>query len=504
MKTEVVFQLEGAPWPALLVTLGGVIEDANSAAQAFFGARLEAKEFSAIGEGETAASGFLALCQQLSTPIMPLKFRARDGNVTTFHTAISVLNLGGTRYCLFQLYPLTLVGGAAAGKPAEARGASIEINAVQKQKLDCAMQLTRTVALDFNNALTTILGHGSYVIGQMENNHKWRFSLGEIEKAAEKAAEIANDLASFSLEEKDKKSQVEGNLNVLMRRAVQLFQTSNGKNIVWSEKFEKQMYTVHFEEAKLQQAFVKILENAVEAIGGGPQLNGQISVQTRNVDVTDRTQDGVVQLTRGAYVCVEIADDGCGIEVSALSRVFEPFFTTKEGHRGLGLAWVYGIVSNHGGGVAMTSQPGQGTSVRVYLPAVKKIVEDRHLVDAKLSGEGTILFVDDEDMLVALGQMLLSTAGYKVLTANSAERALEVFEQNREPIHLLITDMVMPKMNGRELIHRVKKSYPETRIICSTACVRTATTVQHFNLLSKPFTAQELLRLVKTAFATAN
>jgi two-component system cell cycle sensor histidine kinase/response regulator CckA len=209
-------------------------------------------------------------------------------------------------------------------------------------------------------------------------------------------------------------------------------------------------------------------------------------------------------LTRGAYVCVEIADDGCGIDVSALPRVFEPFFTTKEGHRGLGLAWVYGIVSNHGGGVAMTSQPGQGTSVRVYLPAVKKIVEDRHLVDEKLSGEGTILFVDDEDMLVALGQMLLSSAGYKVLTANSAERALEVFEQIREPIHLLITDMVMPKMNGRELIHRVRKSYPETRIICSTACVRTATTVQHFNLLSKPFTAQELLRLVKTAFAAAN
>jgi CheY-like chemotaxis protein len=338
----------------------------------------------------------------------------------------------------------------------------------------------------------------------MEQNHKWRFSLGEVEKAAERASEIANDLASFSLEEKDKKSQVEGNLNILVRRAVQILQTSNGKNIVWSEKFEKEMYTVHFEEAKLQQAFVKILENAVDAIGGNTQVNGQITVETRNVDVTERRQDGLVQLTRGAYVCVEISDDGCGIETSALPRIFEPFFTTKEGHRGLGLAWVYGIVTNHGGGVAVTSQAGQGTSVRVYLPAVKKIATERHVSHENLSGEGTILFVDDEDMLVALGQMLLSSAGYKVLTANSAERALEVFERTKEPIHLLITDMVMPKMNGRELIHRVNKSYPQTRIICSTACVRTASTVQHFNFLSKPFTAQELLRLVKSALDAAN
>jgi two-component system cell cycle sensor histidine kinase/response regulator CckA len=504
MKTEVVFQLEGASWPAFLVTPAGAVEDANPAAQAFFGDRLEPKEFSAIADEETGSSGFLALCHQLPTPVMALKFRGRDGDVTTFNTSIAPLTLGNQRYFLFQLYPLSILAPNATAKPVETRNTSVEVNAAQKQKLDCAMQLTRTVALDFNNALTSILGHSSYVLTQMEHNHKWRFSLGEVEKAAERASEIANDLASFSLEEKDKKAQIEGNLNVLVRRAVQIFQTSNDKNIVWSEKFEKEMYTVHFEEAKLQQAFVKILENAVDAIGGGAQVNGQITVVTRNVDVTERCQDGLVQLTRGAYVCVEINDDGCGIEPPALPRIFEPFFTTKEGHRGLGLAWVYGIVTNHGGGVAVTSQPGQGTSVRVYLPAVKKIAAERHVSHENLSGEGTILFVDDEDMLVALGQMLLSSAGYKVLTANSAERALEVFEKTKEPIHLLITDMVMPKMNGRELIHRVNKSWPQTRVICSTACVRTASTMQHFNFLSKPFTAQELLRLVKSALDSDN
>jgi two-component system, cell cycle sensor histidine kinase and response regulator CckA len=504
MKADVIFQLENAPWPAFLVAPGGALEDINPAAQTFFGERLQTREFSALGEGETSSTSFISLCERLNSPLLPLKFRGRDGTVTTFLTTISSLTLSTQKYYLFQLFPKPGAATSSTGTSGDAKGGSIEINAVQKQKLDCAMQLTRTVALDFNNALTTILGHASYVLAQLEPNHKWRFSLGEIEKASEKASEIANDLAVFSLEDKDRRSQVEGNLNVLVRRAVQLFQTGDRKDVVWSQKFEKQVFTVHFDEAKLQQAFVKILENAVEAIATTSQVNGQISVQTRNVDVTDRVQDGSVQLARGAYVCVEITDDGKGIEESALPRIFEPFFSTKEGHRGLGLAWVYGIVSNHGGGVAVTSQPGQGTSVRVYLPAVKKIVEEKHLSDQNLSGEGTILFVDDEDMLVALGQMLLTSAGYKVLTANSAERALEVFEKTPDPIHLLITDMVMPKMNGRELIHRVRKSYPQTRIICSTACVRTATTVQHYNFLSKPFTAQELLRLVKSALAAAN
>ena len=501
MKAEIVFQLENASWPAFLVTPTGVLEDMNAAAQALFGDRLKNREFAEIGEGETASSTFLAMCDNFTTPMMPLKFRNGDGKPVTFLTSIAALTLGSQKYLLFQLFPPP---GSAGWKAADGHTAFVEVNTLQKQKLDCAMQLTRTVALDFNNALTTVLGHASHLLGQMDSSHPWRFSLAEIEKAASKASGVANDLAAFSLEDKDKKSQVEGNLNVLMRRAVQLIQTGNRKNIVWSHKYEKQMYTAHFDESKLHQAFVKILENAVEAISDNPDVSGQITVQTRNVDVTDFVHDGAVRLIRGAYVCVEITDDGCGIETSAQSKIFEPFFTTKQGRRGLGLAWVYGIISNHGGGVAVTSQAGKGTSVRVYLPAMKKIVEEKPLVDESLAGEGTILFVDDEDMLVALGQMLLSTAGYKVLTANSAERALEVFERTQEPIHLMITDMVMPRMNGRELIQRVSGAYPKTRIICSTACMRTANTVQDYNFLSKPFTAQELLRRVKTALAVAN
>src|SRR5687768_4915186 len=174
MKAEIVFQLENASWPAFLVTPTGVLEDVNPAAQALFGDRLKSREFADIGEAETASSTFLAMCDNFTTPMMPLKFRNKEGKPAIFQTSISSLALGSQKYFLFQLFPVaTGASGAGAWKAVDGRSASVEVNAMQKQKLDCAMQLTRTVALDFNNALTTVLGHASYVLGQMENSDKW-------------------------------------------------------------------------------------------------------------------------------------------------------------------------------------------------------------------------------------------------------------------------------------------------------------------------------------------
>jgi CheY-like chemotaxis protein len=352
--------------------------------------------------------------------------------------------------------------------------------------------------LDFNNALTTILGHASFVLGQLEPGHRWRVSMAEIEKSAEKAAEIANQLALFSLEDKNKRSQIAGNLNALLRRAVQLFQTPDRENVIWSLQFENKLYSVSFDEAKMQQAFVKIIENAVEALD---DRGGQISVQTRNLELSEPTQDRTAPLAAGTYVCVEIKDDGRGIEPNDLPRVFEPFFTTKYGHRGLGMAWVYGIVTNHRGGVAISSSPKQGASVRIYLPATKKIIEEKVSLDDNLKGSETILFVDDEEMVARLGLMVLSSVGYKVLTAHNGEQALEVFARSDGKIDLLITDMVMPHMNGRELIEKVRALFPRTKIICSTACIRSLLNEDDISYLQKPFTAQGLLQKVRLAFA---
>ncbi len=293
-----------------------------------------------------------------------------------------------------------------------------------------------------------------------------------------------------------------GNLNQLLQRNVEMFQSAKlDKKVTWSQQLERKLYTAKFDEAKMQQALLKIMENSIEALG--PE--GRIILQTKNLDLTHPTQDRNAQLAVGSYICAEITDNGCGIEPDVLPRIFEPFFTTKRAskHRGLGLAWVYGIVTNHGGGVAVSSQPGSGTSVRVYLPADQKIVRDDIRNTADLTGDQTILMVDDEDLLLTMGQTILSAYGYRVLTANSGQKALDIISTSDQPIDLVITDLVMPNMSGRELVEHVRRLSPYTRIVCSSGYVRPTTEEQeHTGYLQKPFTSQDLLLKVKQALTT--
>ncbi|HEY3914413.1 MAG TPA: ATP-binding protein, partial [Verrucomicrobiae bacterium] len=373
-------------------------------------------------------------------------------------------------------------------------GTSVEANLAHKQKLDCALQMARSVALDFNNALTSILGHASLLLGKAEPGHPWRNSLTEIEKSAAKAAEIANDLAAFSRQEKDIRIQTVGNINTLLERTVEAFQTSIQKPVTLSLQLERKLFTATFDEAKMQQAIVKILENAVESISD----SGKINVLTRNLELTEPTQDRTAKLTPGNYVCVEITDTGSGIAADVMPRIFEPFFTTKgTRHRGLGLAWVYGIVTNHGGGVAVSNQPNPGTAVRLYLPANRRIVKEAPASPTDLSGTQTILFVDDEDLLLTMGQMVLSSFGYTVLTANSGQKALEIFTKSQKKIDLVITDLVMPNMSGRELSEHIHKAEPSMRILWCSGYVRSPDSQEAERYLQKPFTSQDLLRKVK-------
>jgi len=321
----------------------------------------------------------------------------------------------------------------------------------------------------------------------------------EVEKSAAKAAEIASDLAEFSRQEKVVRGQLAGNLNTVLQRCVETFQNSNQEPATWRLQLERRLFASKFDEAKIQQAFMKILENAVESFKGG----GRISVQTRNVELAEPTQDRNVKLAAGAYVCAEVSDNGEGIAPEVLPRVFEPFFTTKQApHRGLGLAWVYGIVTNHGGGVVVSSQPRAGTSVRVYLPAERDYVRDTGSFVGDLTGSQTVLMVDDEDLLLTMGDTILSGYGYTVYTANSGHKALDIISKSDKPIDLVITDLVMPVMSGRELVERIRQISPGTRILCATGYVGSGQHQDHTAYLQKPFTSQELLTRVKQALVT--
>ena len=357
------------------------------------------------------------------------------------------------------------------------------------------MQLIRTVALDFNNALTSILGHSSLLLAKSDQKSAQRGSLVEIEKSAQRAAEIANDLAAFSRQDKDTRTHTSGNLNDVLRRSVEVFKGTQPESLHWKLDLQSRLYGAKFDEAKMQQAFMKILENSVQAMEGF----GSIYVSTRNLDLAEPLKDGNVRLAPGSYICVEVADTGKGIPAETLPRIFEPFFTTKKdkGHRGLGLAWVYGIVTNHAGSVAVKSDVGKGTSVRVYLPAHKKVLVDQTTNLDDLSGHQTILMIDDEDLLLTMGEMVLSSFGYRVLTANSGVRALEIFSEKASEIDLVITDLVMPQMSGRELIERLRKQAPQLKVICASGFVRPPASEDQENYLQKPFASQDLLRKVK-------
>lgn len=508
MKPDFAFVLDQSAWPAFLVDDSGMVRRANSSAVAVFGTVMEGEPSLAASVWSPAnaltSEEYLLRLERSSASAMPLKFRVKGGTSAQFDTRVCAFHKDGKKYHLFQLFPET----AAAQPPApqEPRAVSTEPPRkpeaapapdalAQKQKLECALQLSRTVALDFNNALTTILGHTSLILSRIEPSHPWRASLVEVEKSAEKAAEIAQDLAEFSRQERDVRSQAPGNLNSVLRHAVDVFRTPELGHIRWDLQLERRLYTVVFDEAKMQQALVRVIENAVEALGP----NGQICVRTLNHTFPETVSGPGFSLAPGTYVCVEVVDNGCGVPQDVLPRVFEPFFTTKSDpkHRGLGLAWVYGIVTNHGGVVAIISPPGQGTTVRLFLPAQQKIVRESLTKVDDLRGNQTILIVDDEEMLLNLGQTVLSAFGYKVLTANSGARALELFSQSPGQIDLVITDMVMPGMSGRELVDQLRRISPHVPILCTSGYVRPPGDGEQERYLRKPYTTQELLRRVK-------
>src|SRR2546430_7890841 len=523
MKLDSGFELDNAAWPAFLVDDSGIVRHANQAAVNTFGTVMEGEPSLSASvwapETDLTPEQFLAKSERSSAQMTLLEFRVKGGATPQFNTYVCSLLREGQKFFLFQLFfasaPRVIELAPAFESEEQAQrkfksgdtdlqtGAfSFEANAAQKQKLDCALQLTRTVALDFNNALTSVLGHTSLVLSKMEPSNPWRNSLMEVEKAAQKAAEIAQDLAAFSRQEKDPRAQTPGNLNNILRRAVELFQRPSAANILWTLQLEKRLYTVNFDEAKMQQCFVKILENAVEAVG----RDARITVRTHNQSLDEPVKSPAVQLAAGHYVCVEFADNGCGIAQGVLPRIFEPFFTTKPNppHRGLGLAWVYGIVTNHGGTVAVTSPPGQGTTERIFLPAQKKIVRDEGTKIEDLRGSQTILIVDDEETLLTLGQTLLSTFGYKVLTANSGMRALELFRQSPSNIDLVITDLVMPGMSGRELSDHIRRLAPAVPILSTRGYVRPSSDDKEDQYcLREPYTTQDLLRKVKQVLALA-
>ena len=499
-KMDVALLLESAVWPAFLVDPAGIIRRANKAAIELFGPAAEADSCSITsilaGENQPPPEKFLADVERSATAIS-LNFKIKDGTSTKIPTSVCAFTREDEKRFLFQLH------GHGQATPAPAPPAASDTDTVRlrkaetvapKQKVDTATQLARSIALDLNNTLTSIMGHCSWILSHMEPDHKWRKSLEEIARAASKSADIAESLAAFSRSDKEKEAAVASNVNAMIKRLQQEFRQAKDKQVEWVSELEEQLYSARCDENKLNQVFSRVIENAIEAGAQTPRLK----VHTRNSDLEAPLNDGTLRLQPGSYVCVEIADNGQGIPNEILPRIFEPFFTTKPGHKGLGLAWVYGAITNAGGGIAVSSLQKQGTTVRLYVPAHKRVLRETNVAPTANVGSGkTILLVDDEDLVLSLGQTVLSAYGYKILTANSAEKALKILAEHQGIIHLAIVDWIMPNISGKELMDTMRVKYPSVAILCTSGYAHVPGTTGNTDFLQKPFTTQKLLQRVK-------
>jgi two-component system, cell cycle sensor histidine kinase and response regulator CckA len=494
-KAELGFVLENAGWPAMMVEAGGIIRRANQAALQLFGPVLESDSTSIVSilsdDNDPAPEKVLSAWERSTPASVQLKFRTKGGAEAVFDTYICSATREGEKRFLFQLYRPGQGSRAGSGAGQE-REPGADTILMQKQKVDCATQLARSIALDFNNALTSVLGHCSWILSQMPSDHEWRKSMDEIEKAAEKAADIAHQLAASKRSE-PQSAQGSGNINALVRRVVQESRNGKGANLEWNLQLEDQLYAAKCDEGKVRQAVLKIVENAVEA----SSERGQLDVVTRNADLSGALQDGSVRIEPGCYVCVEITDSGPGIPPEVLPRVFEPFFTTKPKHRGVGLAWAYGAITNQGGRISILSAPGKGTTARVYLPAQPRVVRVMAREDQELRGSETVLLVDDEELVLSLGQAVLGSYGYQVLTAPGGGDALDLLAEKEGKVDLVIIDWIMPRMTGKELSAEIRKEYPNIPILLTSGYVNLPGAAAEGEFLQKPFTTQELLQRVR-------
>ncbi|MBM4164470.1 MAG: PAS domain S-box protein [Lentisphaerae bacterium] len=385
-------------------------------------------------------------------------------------------------------------------KKAEAQQKNLQAECFQAQKMESVGRLAGGVAHDFNNLLTGIMGYTELCQEHVGVDHPIADWLDEIAKGAQRSANLTRQLLAFARKQTilpqflDLNDAVSGMLK-LLRRLI-------GEDIalVWMPGTD--VWPIKVDPGQIDQILANLSVNARDAIGGV----GRLTIETHNTVVDRASCSEYPEAAPGDYVVLMVSDDGCGMDRETLTHIFEPFFTTKEAGlgTGLGLATVYGIVKQNGGFITVDSAPGNGTTFRVHLPRCEKTVETSavpQVPEARPGGFETILLVEDETSVRVTTALCLEAQGYAVLTAADPGEALRLAERHSSPIHLLITDVVMPCMNGRALAAKLTEKYP--RMKCLFISGYTANVIAHrgileegVHFLAKPFTRDVMARKV--------
>ncbi|HEY3283141.1 MAG TPA: ATP-binding protein [Armatimonadota bacterium] len=371
----------------------------------------------------------------------------------------------------------------------------------QAQKMEAIGRLAGGVAHDFNNLLTAIAGYADLALSRMEESSPSARHLGEIRKATDRAAALTRQLLTFSRKQVETPQTLD--LNNVVLDMDRMLRRLLGEDVELTTHLADALYTIRADPSQMEQVLLNLAVNARDAMPQG----GKLTLETVSVDLDETYARQHTGITPGPHVMLAISDTGCGMDEEVLSHIFEPFFTTKAKGKGtgLGLSTVYGIVQQSGGGVWVYSEVGKGTTFRVYLPAVSgapSAVMASSQVPTPPRGTERLLIVEDDEAVRALLSHILGTSGYTVLVASQGTEALELFRAESEHIDLVITDVIMPGMNGRELAARLQEIRPATKVLFVSGYTNDAI-AQHGVLdrgvafLPKPFTTDALARKVR-------
>ncbi len=376
----------------------------------------------------------------------------------------------------------------------------MEAKFLQAQKMETVGRLAGGIAHDFNNLLTVINGTAELASMNLKADDPLKRELGEIRRYGDRAAALTRQLLAFSRKQIMTVDLL--NLNTMVANVRGMLQRMIGEDIALAVTTEPALGSVVADRMQIEQVVMNLAVNARDAMPDG----GTLTIETANVDVTEGYAADHPSVSAGPHVMLSISDTGVGMDATTLEHVFEPFFTTKELGKGtgLGLSTVYGIVKQSGGGVWVDSVLGKGTSVRIYLPLVEGTARRLTPVTAIATTKGTetILIVEDDEAVRQLATRVLRTAGYAVLAAANGVDALLVLRQHTGAVDLVVTDMVMPGMSGRELVAEFDVLSPHTKVLLTSGYSSDPTqrrglpdTKTHF--LAKPYTTTDLTRTVR-------
>jgi two-component system, cell cycle sensor histidine kinase and response regulator CckA len=368
------------------------------------------------------------------------------------------------------------------------------------QQLEAIGRLAGGVAHDFNNILSIIMGHGELLLATLGGDERARNGLAQIRRAADRAASLTQQLLAFSRKQVLQPRIFD--LNEAVADVQKMLARVIGEDIELVATLHPSLASVKADPSQMEQVLMNLAINARDAMPQG----GNLAMETSNVEISEQ-QGRDLDLPAGRYVMLRVSDTGHGMDAETMSHIFEPFFTTKPMGKGtgLGLATVYGIVKQSGGSIQVASEPGHGSIFWIYLPAEQgsgRSQMERSPVAKVAGGTETILVAEDEPDLRELARIFLESYGYKVLEASSAEKAIQKAEISAEPIHLLLTDVIMPGMSGRQLAEKIMSKRPETKIVYMTGYTDDMV-MQHkvlepgVQLLQKPFTKLELAAKVR-------